>query len=1151
MVSLFLLKICTYFTKREKVNNTKKKKPKFDKLLMRKYSFFEYFFNFLTSSMSGNNTAEFEKLLTDPPLLEVHEDEQKRFDALMKNMKIGEESVVVLSGSRCGPCQAMRWKPWSGNSTDRLAQRSEQLKPTPSQVWYLESAGKNNWDTDNETLVTIKKLLPANETIAYPSWFILKRTSETERVANSYWIGERSIQWLISTQTEKYNQSKEVAPSHEKAALELFKERLLDKENTEEELSLLGLHLDVTQQADRTNLINQLLKAQEVGNQSLSAEDISAYTNNLLWFGEHLTTLPTTTAIPANLITSIRNKEDLTALGVNEADKNWLQDALEIATITLATEAIGPIYALLLEQTYPERRTTWFDATTIENECKKVVISSPSDLEKLINSKGIALSPATKALLTQLAYPTNPLTTALAGAEFASIVETTKAGFLHLAKTYVPVPEKVEWDEKRLTVDNSQTEWLQELTLGPWPELSRGEPVQIALPPFTETASEQEVPEDRDAWKIDALIGEMTDAEAKKAYEISIQQQIQEQIQKIKQQVEKMQKEKAPERSAEFEAWWTENQLESKLTSSYITVFTEVYARDEFTKTLIQAGEEIKTLITTNSLALPLKKSAVQEILHKKVEQAMVTPEKTARIQQRLQEEIEKIQLTIQSSDTQKDVVEKTPTDLPPRLRWTTGTVSSTNSSSYIPQGVISSTDSRSSSLPVWAYALPESTPKTVALAAAPHSGNWLVGIFAWLGIVFWTLYLANKADSPPAEGAEAWWSFWGKMGKMWLIWLALAWWAYGSYRAYDYFVNGKKWGNAQGWWTNVSNGAESTTTAPLYPIPNGQIETTAGTQTNSVSWNETWNIESNNTQTRTEEEQSSDWWTTSPWAENGENKKNDDATNTASDTENAPVPETTVLPKTIPWPETGTILNEAQQEALAEANKDTIAELSAKKTALDGTKKIEEVLEGEHGKRVAKMYNDIVTHTWLKLNNNKEKKRKAGDTVCIIDPERNPKVMYLIEDGVIKWALPITPGKNGIGNENGSEKTSTGIMLFSPSEITGTSTDTANADVLGNTSKKDNEWKEYNKAWCDYRPGDRAHHQITWRRMPLYGLEEKNHNAYARGIYCHGTNNPQELGYATSQGCIRISNADAIQLADYIKAQTKNKKQVFLGVIE
>jgi hypothetical protein len=108
----------------------------------------------------------------------------------------------------------------------------------------------------------------------------------------------------------------------DKTALELFKERLLDQQNTEQELSLLGLHLDVTQQADRTQLINQLLQAQEVGNQSLSAEDISTYTNHLLAFGEQLTLLPANTPFPANLLQSIRNKEDLTTLGVAETDKN-------------------------------------------------------------------------------------------------------------------------------------------------------------------------------------------------------------------------------------------------------------------------------------------------------------------------------------------------------------------------------------------------------------------------------------------------------------------------------------------------------------------------------------------------------------------------------------------------------------------------------------------------------------------------------------------------------------------------------------------------------------------------------------------------------------------------------------------------------------
>jgi hypothetical protein len=57
----------------------------------------------------------------------------------------------------------------------------------------------------------------------------------------------------------------------------------------------------------------------------------------------------------------------------------------------------------------------------------------------LINTKGIKLSTSTQILLNQIAHPTNPLTNALAGQEFTSIVETTKAGFLHLAKTYTPI----------------------------------------------------------------------------------------------------------------------------------------------------------------------------------------------------------------------------------------------------------------------------------------------------------------------------------------------------------------------------------------------------------------------------------------------------------------------------------------------------------------------------------------------------------------------------------------------------------------------------------------------------------------------------------------------------------------------------------------
>ena len=163
------------------------------------------------------------------------------------------------------------------------------------------------------------------------------------------------------------------------------------------------------------------------------------------------------------------------------------------------------------------------------------------------------------------------------------------------------------------------------------------------------------------------MIEELTSAEAQKAYETYMQQLSKEHVAKTKQHLEEQNEEK----SAQVASRWAENDLDTKLTNAYTTVFTEVYAREEFTAALKEAGEEIKELITSNSLA-PTTKSAIQEILHKKVEEKMQTPEKTARIQQRIQEEVEKISLTRQSLTTQNEVIQKNPADLPPRLRGTT-----------------------------------------------------------------------------------------------------------------------------------------------------------------------------------------------------------------------------------------------------------------------------------------------------------------------------------------------------------------------------------------------------------------------------------------------------------------------------------------------
>lgn len=72
-----------------------------------------------------------------------------------------------------------------------------------------------------------------------------------------------------------------------------------------------------------------------------------------------------------------------------------------------------------------------------------------------------------------------------------------------------------------------------------------------------------------------------------------------------------------------------------------------MFSRTEYTKAVEEAGEEVKASITTNSLSLPLTKSALQEILTTKVEQKMQTPEKATLIQQRMQQELQNMQLTI------------------------------------------------------------------------------------------------------------------------------------------------------------------------------------------------------------------------------------------------------------------------------------------------------------------------------------------------------------------------------------------------------------------------------------------------------------------------------------------------------------------------
>ena len=61
---------------------------------------------------------------------------------------------------------------------------------------------------------------------------------------------------------------------------------------------------------------------------------------------------------------------------------------------------------------------------------------------------------------------------------------------------------------------------------------------------------------------------------------------------------------------------------------------------------------------------------------------------------------------------------------------------------------------------------------------------------------------------------------------------------------------------------------------------------------------------------------------------------------------------------------------------------------------------------------------------------------------------------------------------------------------------------------------------------------------------MWLDGLEPHNANTHDRYIYIHGTNHEALVGQPASHGCIRLRNADVIELFGLVDAGT----EVYIG---
>jgi L,D-transpeptidase YbiS len=63
---------------------------------------------------------------------------------------------------------------------------------------------------------------------------------------------------------------------------------------------------------------------------------------------------------------------------------------------------------------------------------------------------------------------------------------------------------------------------------------------------------------------------------------------------------------------------------------------------------------------------------------------------------------------------------------------------------------------------------------------------------------------------------------------------------------------------------------------------------------------------------------------------------------------------------------------------------------------------------------------------------------------------------------------------------------------------------------------------------------------QILTRILWLDGLDPENANTRDRYIYIHGTNHEDRIGIPVSHGCIRMRNADILELFDRVEVGTE-----------
>ncbi len=115
----------------------------------------------------------------------------------------------------------------------------------------------------------------------------------------------------------------------------------------------------------------------------------------------------------------------------------------------------------------------------------------------------------------------------------------------------------------------------------------------------------------------------------------------------------------------------------------------------------------------------------------------------------------------------------------------------------------------------------------------------------------------------------------------------------------------------------------------------------------------------------------------------------------------------------------------------------------------------------------------------------------------------------------------PCSTSKFGIGFAPGSNQTPLGAFRIMEKHGDG-----ASLHTIFKSRKPTGEWQPGTITDDDLILG-----RILW----LEGAEDRNANTKDRYIYIHGTNGEEKIGQIASHGCIRLRNADVVELYDKV----------------